>query len=119
MLAEFAFLGMCRYVLEVSPPFIHPHHTPRGHTMPHKPRSTLCAILGCTAALSVPLVVLLVGNPSIRLVALHYVPIVVGGCVGYSVKGWRGLWIGAGLAALATLVIGVPASALWLWFDAS
>ncbi len=75
------------------------------------------AILGCTTALCVTLAVCVVVDE--LFFAVYFVPLAVGGCVGYLLKGWRGLCTGTFLGALATLVIGIPAYVLWLWFSAS
>ena len=80
--------------------------------MTNKPQFTLKAILGCTTALCVASAMI---NRCDEFLAVYYVPVVVGGCVGYLVKGWQGLWVGAFLGALVALIIGLPTYVLYLW----
>ena len=51
--------------------------------------------------------------------AVYFVPLAVGGCVGYLLKGWRGLCTGVFVAIFATLLIGMPVYVLWIWRGAS
>ena len=76
-----------------------------------KPRFTLLAILGCTTALCVALAIFVLGN---TFYAVYCFPLVVGGCVGYLLRGWRGLCMGAFLAALGVVMIGLPGYVFWL-----
>ena len=69
--------------------------------MRHGPRFTLKAILGCTAALSVPLALAAAGE---QLGAVLLLP-VVSGCIGYLEGGWDGLTLGVLLAVLAIPVL--------------
>jgi hypothetical protein len=82
--------------------------------MTTKPRFTLRAIFGCTTVLCVIFALCVVLGD---FFAVYFVPLFVGGCAGYLLQGWRGLCIGAFLAVLATLVIGLPGYAVWLWLN--
>ena len=71
------------------------------YVVTNKPRFTLKAILGCTAALSVPLALAAAGE---QLGAVLLLP-VVSGCIGYLEGGWDGLTLGVLLAVLAVPVL--------------
>ena len=75
-----------------------------------QPRFTLKAILGCNAALCVPLAMIAGGETH----GLIYVSLIIGGCVGYLVKGWNGLVVGVGVGALVIGVI-MAGACLSLW----
>ena len=69
--------------------------------MVRKPRFTLKAILGCTAAVSVPLAVAATGEP----MGLLLLPFIGGHCVGYLVDGQEGACVGVFVGALVMLAL--------------
>jgi hypothetical protein len=79
--------------------------------VPHKPRFTLKAILGCVAALCVALGVAMSFWPD----GLVVLPFVVGGSVGYLLRSWGGLIFGVILATPVLYVaVAVLLSLQWL-----
>ena len=80
-----------------------------------KPRFTLKAIFGCTTVLCVISALYVVLGD---FFAVYFVPLFVGGCVGYLLQGWRGLCIGATLGVLGMVLLGLPGYVFWLWLNA-
>jgi hypothetical protein len=76
-------------------------YSPRGDAMTHQPRFTIRAMLGCTAALCVPLAIMAAGE-AFGFVALFPV---VGGCVGYLLGGSGGVMTGGFVGLLVWFAI--------------
>lgn len=84
----------------------------RGYEM-NRPRFTLKAILGCTAALSVPLAVFAAGIEF----GLPCLVVVACGCTGYLVHGRDGVILGLMLGIPTVLVVGAVASLVYQWLN--
>ena len=76
-----------------------------------QPRFTLKAILGCIAAVSVPLAMMAAGEEFGWLILFP----VAGGCVGYLAGGWGGVMTGGFIGLLAWFVMVLALTPQWGW----
>lgn len=113
MAAELLHATIRLGVTVVEPAWKRASYERRSDDVATKTQFTLKAMLGCMAALCVAVAILPACD---EFVALYYMPMVVGGCVGYLLKGWRGLCVGVLLGVFAFLIIGIPAYLAWLVF---